>query len=429
MRAGRSEKIMTLSNRILTGISILVFSVSWPLLAFPQNPGIYIGQAFSKLVVSLSSEMLDGSLVEGFGIVVGEYRRQPLIITANHNVRALPSGQLPKKIKVRYHGDVISGEAKALEFQNPSRDLAVLVADPPKTLEDFKTAHTGMGCLKTLKKEEPLWFIGRSATWYIPLGPGRFKGHATKGGIVVEGLDILPSSSGAPLIAQNGLIGMIITDEGMGKTSTALSMDWIKEEFKNWKLPWHLYFTDLAAQLCIKDLPGTEEGLLAFADLWLRPGAKSSPLDVVPARNDYRAVFEGKYAEMAEAHYREHYGGLLEDFLKVGITFVPAVDGGPPAGRDWPSVVGRVTTDTLRDEASKIMKAGEYLGGWHKASLGMRRGLTIYGLRVGSSDARISGFIYVNGRWLCFPKPWEFIQINYTPTKLREYDPIPPKKK
>lgn len=34
--------------------------------------------------------------------------------------------------------------------------------------------------------------------------------------------------------------------------------------------------------------------------------------------------------------------------------------------------------------------------------------------------------LYVNGRWLFFPKPWNFIEIDYKATKLKWYGPISP---
>jgi hypothetical protein len=49
---------------------------------------------------------------------------------------------------------------------------------------------------------------------------------------------VQPGTSGAPLIAESGIIGMIVTNAG--GISVAVCIDIIKQAFEQWKLPWNL---------------------------------------------------------------------------------------------------------------------------------------------------------------------------------------------
>jgi formylglycine-generating enzyme required for sulfatase activity len=86
-----------------------------------------------------------------------------------------------------------------------------------------------------------VWFIGRlDVEWYIPT--------PTKTGAVnrievdriwVDGLEVSAGTSGAPLLAKSGIVGMI-THDTPGEISYATPIDVIQRLFKDWGYPWQL---------------------------------------------------------------------------------------------------------------------------------------------------------------------------------------------
>ncbi len=139
------------------------------------------------------------------------------------------------------------------------------------------------------------------------------------------------------------------------------------------------------------EYPGTEEGLKSVLKDILADGKLSTKLR--PTAEDYAAVFEGEFAKKAEATYKEPWEkGQLVLKAKPGQTEI------------------KVFSVTVEDLKAKNEKSNEFPGGWTEIAPNLKPGLTIYMVRVTEPGKdlgmRFDGFVYVNGRWRIFPKPW-----------------------
>ena len=91
-----------------------------------------------------------------------------------------------------------------------------------------------------LRHDAQVWFIGREGKWYVPAVPGTFNATvSTEDSLGVDNLNVLPGTSGAPLIGAGGIVGMIVLD-APGQISYALPIDLIKGAFERWNHPWQL---------------------------------------------------------------------------------------------------------------------------------------------------------------------------------------------
>ena len=196
-------------------------------------------------VVSITVEWQDRDgntkKAPGYGFIVGERDGYAYIVTAYHVVHPRSLKSQPDTsiiIKVKYfsrRGDT-TYPANLLDEGNEQLDLAVLKAEFPKGLPWHR---------QVLSPESPdrgtrVWFIGRSGKWYIPSAPGSVnKIDLEEDRIHVDKLDVMPGTSGAPLINDSGIVGMIVTDSP-DKTSKALQIGRVKTANSEWGIPWHL---------------------------------------------------------------------------------------------------------------------------------------------------------------------------------------------
>ena len=184
-------------------------------------------------VVIIVAERSDG-VQNGFGFIVAEDGGQVWIVTANHVVRSnVPGGATRILIKF-FHDQGRSYPATLLETSDRTYDLAVLQAQAPAKL---RWQRTVLGPQKA-ERGTPVWFIGRSADWYIPTVPGRINTLSPGLKYVLDNLPVRVGTSGAPLIADSGIIGMVISDAS--ESSEAVAIDIIAQNFGLWQLPWQL---------------------------------------------------------------------------------------------------------------------------------------------------------------------------------------------
>jgi hypothetical protein len=84
-----------------------------------------------------------------------------------------------------------------------------------------------------------MWFVGRAGLWDIPAQPGTMsKISTTKPEMQIEGLNIQVGTSGAPLIGEAGIVGMIIRDTGSVAIATPIAA--IKSAVAESNLPFEL---------------------------------------------------------------------------------------------------------------------------------------------------------------------------------------------
>jgi sulfatase modifying factor 1 len=176
---------------------------------------------------------------QGFGFVVGEARGWLYIVTADHVVRREGGSpddidQPPTVTFFQDQGTSYPGKLAKKRLSPKEGDLAVLVIQPPPGF----VWHRKVRAPGPAERGTDVWFIGKGDEWYVPPRPGAFDRIESTGAIRVEGLPVIEGTSGAPLISQKGILGMVLTTEGV--FSRAMPLDIIQREVEQWGYPWQL---------------------------------------------------------------------------------------------------------------------------------------------------------------------------------------------
>jgi hypothetical protein len=141
-----------------------------------------------------------------------------------------------KRVRVKYFQDPgTTYEATLLETSDKLYDLAVLRSKVPRALQGHRKSWGPQG---SVRAGIQVWFVGLAGEWYVPSSPGAVTSVTLDCRIRANIADVQPGTSGAPLIAESGIIGMIVTNAG--GISVAVCIDIIKQAFEQWKLPWNL---------------------------------------------------------------------------------------------------------------------------------------------------------------------------------------------
>jgi len=151
---------------------------------------------------------------EGFGFIVGQRDDELYIITAAHVVEEQGPGQ-PARVKVYFHADQARAVPAEVLVRPRGLDAALLRVSKPRRVQWTPGAY----CLPPFERGDPVWFIGRDRRWFVPLdyeaGRLSYAEPDYLGRIDVSIGSIKRGTSGAPLIADGGLIGMITDDAGV----------------------------------------------------------------------------------------------------------------------------------------------------------------------------------------------------------------------
>jgi hypothetical protein len=214
---------------LLVSLSVMVPSA----LQAQQSAGETLSLALRSNVVSIVAERSDG-IQNGFGFIVGERHGQVYIVTANHVVRSSGPDTTSQILIKYFHEQGKPYPATLLDTSHQAYDLAVLQASTPPGLTWRREA---LG-LQKVERSTPVWFVGRSAEWYVPTVPGHINTFTLEARYLIDNLPVRVGTSGAPLIADQGIIGMITADAG--ESSQAVSIEVISRAFEQWNLPWDL---------------------------------------------------------------------------------------------------------------------------------------------------------------------------------------------
>jgi hypothetical protein len=215
-----------------------------------QSAGEALSLALRANVVSIVAERSDG-IQNGFGFIVGESHGQIYIVTANHVVRSSGPDTTSQILIKYFHEQGKAYQATLLETSHQAYDLAVLQATVPTGLA-WRRDALGQ---QQVERGTPVWFVGRSAEWYVPTVPGRINTFTLDAKYLIDNLPVRVGTSGAPLIADKGVIGMITADAG--ESSQAVSIEVIGRAFEQWNLPWGLTSPRRTSIPAIRDTPTT----------------------------------------------------------------------------------------------------------------------------------------------------------------------------
>jgi hypothetical protein len=225
--------------------------VSWRLLSSLGGVGLFLlltmpggrAQSEPKLLEALKTNAVrieatwpTGNAQYGFGFIVGERASTQLYIaTANHVVRDSDRGK-SISVKVWLRGEGAATTAELLDNSSSVLDLAVLRVTKP---QGFSWKADGLGSVEPGKERGlAVWFIGRDRDWFTPVIPGRIATVTFESKLQLEGLPVRVGSSGAPLVADSGIIGMLTSDEG--DTSYGIPIEKVQQAFNQWSFPFTL---------------------------------------------------------------------------------------------------------------------------------------------------------------------------------------------
>lgn len=209
-----------------------------------QPSGYDIAESLKSNVVKIQAVFPDHT-ENGFGFIVGERAGTLYIATADHVVRLEDVGDAPAKVQVEFfdrQGAMV--EATLLGTHDVAHDLAVLTVAPPS---GFQWKKHCLGGAEQRKRSTEVWFIGKSRQWLVPVSPGRVASEEIiDGQMDLETMQILPGSSGGPLVASTGIVGIVLRDAA--DKATALDITYVKTYFtKKWNHPWDLDAAETAA--------------------------------------------------------------------------------------------------------------------------------------------------------------------------------------
>lgn len=224
----------------------------------PPSAGDRMVQALRANTVAIRAEWEeDGNRSDGFGFITAVEGEYTYVATANHVVRGYEGDNEADKVTVRFFGSRKPVLAQVLDVHDATLDVGVIKIKGRPKRPWFRSAS---GERAAAGRGTEVWFIGRSGTWYTPARPGTINYLDPDLGLVLEGLSVIVGTSGAPLISQDGIIGLMTTDAA-GDLSRACPVKEVRKQLRSWKVPWQLVPPDL------KDVPpGTEISAEAIAD-------------------------------------------------------------------------------------------------------------------------------------------------------------------
>jgi len=208
----------------------------------PTPPAAPSGEALAMVlrdnVVTIVAKWQDGASHNGFGFIVGARGERVFIVTADHILRGRNPGEIAAEIRIEpFQRQGTSFMAELIGTRDPALDLAVLQATLPPDLGWYGPVLSDPG---GLERGTPVWFVGRSGKWYVPTRPGSINDIDRRSHrIMVDDLNVQVGTSGAPLIAESGVVGMIVADEA-GGVSRATAIDAIESALREWNHPWQL---------------------------------------------------------------------------------------------------------------------------------------------------------------------------------------------
>ena len=208
-----------------------------------QSAGNAVAENLKSNVVRIEAKFEDHT-ENGFGFIVGERSGSLYVATANHVVYSQEVSDKPAKVTVEFFDHQgIMVEATLLGTHDVPHDLAVLTVIPP---QGFQWNKHCLGGAEQRKRSTEVWSIGKTRQWIVPVIPGRITTEEIiNGQMDLEAMQIIPGSSGGPLVASSGIVGIILTDGA--DNATALDITYVKSYFKKWVHPWDLDAAEAAA--------------------------------------------------------------------------------------------------------------------------------------------------------------------------------------
>lgn len=196
-----------------------------PVMCWAQiDPIAPLTESLKANVVAIRAT-LDGTEEKGFGFITAEQNGRLYIATAAHVVRGPDLAKTAQQIQIKFYSD-ISWYPATFKAHWDKEDLALLEVNRPLTIKwQPNCADLNPGSSRKVR------FIGLNTNeprWVDPGIDGNIFGDEDSK-LEFSINTIRPGTSGAPLISERGIVGMITQDEGA--ISTALKITQIKKLF------------------------------------------------------------------------------------------------------------------------------------------------------------------------------------------------------
>ena len=227
----------------ICAIVILSFFAFGPLIALEAQSDEAL--ALKPNVVRISASHGEDEEL-GFGFIVGEDTNGLYIVTANHVLASSSNpDDPPASIKVFLFSDQTVAHAAEILDHDVNHDLGLIRIKQPYNVSWTKK------CLSSsdeASRNTPVLFIGRDASWYVPAVNGEISsdGPDSNQMLLADMYQLQPGSSGGPLVARTGIVGMV--EAKSASDGRVLSISSIESAVENWGYPWQLELMPLPLQ-------------------------------------------------------------------------------------------------------------------------------------------------------------------------------------
>lgn len=178
---------------------VLLLMLSVQYIFAQSTDGHSVSQSLRGNVVVITTDEQSG-----FGFIVAEQSKVAYIVTARHVVDEA------KSITVMfYNNPPIQVNAKNCNLRYKNLDIALLSATMPDGHKWNKACYSD-----ELNQGASAWYIGRNKGWYIPTGAAvcTINSVGPREEIYLDQSSILPGTSGAPLVTNRGIVGMVLAE-------------------------------------------------------------------------------------------------------------------------------------------------------------------------------------------------------------------------
>jgi formylglycine-generating enzyme required for sulfatase activity len=190
---------------------------AWLALALYPEPGIAASEGDRVAGPYIQSTVrINGPGGDGFGFIVGEKAGRLYLVTADHVVSGPDA-----PVQVFFQQDRTEPVEAQVLVHSPrdALDTAVLKVRKPAGLAWTPRTYCPSLVDPAFERGERVWFMrhGRGGRWAPALdneaGSMRDSEPSPTDRIAFSGIGVQPGVSGSPLIARNGIIGMVIQDQ------------------------------------------------------------------------------------------------------------------------------------------------------------------------------------------------------------------------
>jgi formylglycine-generating enzyme required for sulfatase activity len=205
---------------------ILLLPLAYALRLPAQDATALMAEKLKTNVVAIRATFADDGEEKGFGFITGEEGGKLYLATAAHVVRGENLNKTAKTIQIKFFNDLRWFDATYV-YHWDEDDLAVLELTKPSVAR-WKTDFADFTPVK-FKAVRFIGLNGNEPSWVFPSSGEIYELTDNKIQFAIG--TIRPGTSGAPLLSEKGILGLITKDDGA--TSEAIKISRIKERFSN----------------------------------------------------------------------------------------------------------------------------------------------------------------------------------------------------